>query len=111
MARKKTKQASILASLPQELRQSFISKRSAGEGEVKESNEAGGDHLQGQEISETTESVRPAKKRRIDCLLPENLRNHDATGLVPFYNKAEDVPQHLKKCKHLMLLKIIIETK
>jgi trimethylguanosine synthase len=41
----------------------------------------------------------PLKKRKIGLLGPGN-EAYDATGLVPFYTDAAQVPLHLQKCTH-----------
>ena len=39
------------------------------------------------------------KKRKVGLLGAGNER-YDATGLVPFYTDASEVPEHLRKCEH-----------
>jgi trimethylguanosine synthase len=41
----------------------------------------------------------PLKKRETGLLGPGN-EAYDATGLVPFYTDAAQVPAHLQKCTH-----------
>lgn len=48
----------------------------------------------------TDHDERPAKKRRQVGLLGEGYEISDATGMVPFFQKASDVPRHLQKCEH-----------
>lgn len=88
MARKRQKQTSLLASLPQELRLSFASTKTPA---IKE--------VQVEEPQPETSSERPTKKRKLDNILPERYEKYDATGLVPFYATANQVPEHLKKCE------------
>jgi trimethylguanosine synthase len=45
------------------------------------------------------EQLPPLKKRKTGLLGPEN-EAYDATGLVPFYTDAAQVPAHLQKCTH-----------
>ncbi|KAH9893156.1 S-adenosyl-L-methionine-dependent methyltransferase [Cubamyces lactineus] len=45
-----------------------------------------------------TDGLRPTKKLRSHAgLLAEGLEKYDATGLVPFYTEAHEVPEHLQK--------------
>ena len=46
--------------------------------------------------------TRPKKKARLQAgLLGPGLEKFDATGLVPFYTDASEVPKHLQKCESL----------
>lgn len=43
--------------------------------------------------------TRPKKKAKLQTgLLGPGLERYDATGLVPFYTDASQVPEHLEKC-------------
>jgi trimethylguanosine synthase len=84
MTRKRQKTTSLLASLPQDLRLSLASTKSTVVTEV-----------QGERLDE---DERPTKRRRMDNILPKTYEKYDATGLVPFYTTANQVPAKLKKC-------------
>ena len=43
---------------------------------------------------------RASKKRKVGLLGPGK-EKYDATGLVPYYTEASQVPEHLRKCTHL----------
>jgi hypothetical protein len=86
MPRKRQKTTSLLASLPQELRLSLTSSKSAGVTAV-----------QGEE-HQPDGNERPTKRRRMDNILSKPDEKYDATGLVPFYAAANQVPENLKKC-------------
>ena len=45
------------------------------------------------------ETGRPPKKRKLNALLSKELEKYDATGLVPHYTNAKQVPGHLQKCE------------
>ena len=53
-------------------------------------------------VKETEDDTRPTKKRKTGALklLPPDSAywSYDATGLVPFYTEASQVPEDLKKC-------------
>lgn len=87
MARKKQKQTSLLASLPQELRLSLTAVKSAARTE---------DEVEAEPQRDEPDE-RPAKRRKLDTILPLSYEKYDATGLVPFYANANQVPNHLKK--------------
>lgn len=57
------------------------------------------DGSQPNEEPEDTTSLptRPSKKRKVG-LLGRGHEKYDATGLVPFYTHASEVPEHLQKC-------------
>lgn len=58
----------------------------------------------------TTQSeIRPSKKRKVGLLGPGQ-EKYDATGLVPFYTQASQVPTHLQKCALTELPSIIYKT-
>jgi hypothetical protein len=90
MTRKRQKTTSLLASLPQELRLSLASTKSAVVTEV-----------QGERLDE---DERPTKRRKMDNILPKSNEKYDATGLAPFYTTANQVPAKLKKCASLRYL-------
>jgi hypothetical protein len=90
MTRKRQKTTSLLASLPQDLRLSLTSTKSTVVTQV-----------QGERLDE---DERPTKRRRMDNILPKTYEKYDATGLVPFYTTANQVPAELKKCMFLRYL-------
>ncbi|KAG8904077.1 hypothetical protein FRB99_002313 [Tulasnella sp. 403] len=51
----------------------------------------------GSAIASTTVTERPAKRRKTSGLLGPGYEEYDATGTVPFYTKASEVPPHLRK--------------
>ena len=44
------------------------------------------------------DTARPKKRRKVSNFLGSGKGRYDATGLVPFYQKASEVPVHLQKC-------------
>ena len=53
-----------------------------------------------------TSDTRSTKKPKLWAgLLAEGLEKYDATGLVPFYTEAHEVPEHLQKCERQLLLR------
>lgn len=91
MARRKAgKHASLFSALPQEVKLSILGSKSASKGKEK-------DFEQTQNSDE--ETARPLKKRKLNALLSKELERYDATGLVPHYTNAKQVPGHLQKCE------------
>ena len=45
--------------------------------------------------------TRPTSGKRIAGLLGPGNETYDATGLVPFYTDASQVPTHLQKCAYM----------
>ncbi|KAJ7355653.1 S-adenosyl-L-methionine-dependent methyltransferase [Mycena albidolilacea] len=53
-------------------------------------------------VDQPESDVRPAKKRKTESVAPKYsesqwIQNYDATGLVPHYTHASEVPEHLQK--------------
>lgn len=91
MARRKTsKHASLFSSLPQDIKLSILGSKSASKGKEKVC-----EHDQNSD----EETARPPKKRKLNALLSKELERYDATGLVPHYINAKQVPGHLQKCE------------
>ncbi len=56
------------------------------------------EHIEAQRHSDALDT-RPKKKAKLQSgLLGPGLEKYDATGLVPFYTDASQVPEHLQKC-------------
>lgn len=51
----------------------------------------------------------PARKKRKVGLLGPGYENVDATGLVPFYTDASEVPAHLRKCTPLPASTLLVQ--
>jgi trimethylguanosine synthase len=72
--------------------------------------------FKGEDIPEPESDTRPAKKRKTSengvaavkpaPSLPDSqwIEKYDATGLVPHYKHASEVPAHLQKCRTLCAL-------
>lgn len=91
MARRKAgKHASLFSALPQEIRLSILGSKAASKGKGKDCE---------QTQNSDEETGRPPKKRKLNALLSKELEKYDATGLVPHYTNAKQVPEHLQKCE------------
>jgi hypothetical protein len=91
MARRKVgKRGSLFSALPQEVKLSILGSKVASKGKGK-------DCEQTQDSDE--ETARPPKRRKLNALLSKELEGYDATGLVPHYTNAKQVPAHLQKCE------------
>jgi len=91
MARRKAgKRASLFSALPQDIKLSLLGSKAASKGKGK-------DCEQTQDSDE--ETARPLKKRKLNALLSKELERYDATGLVPHYTNAKQVPEQLQKCE------------
>jgi trimethylguanosine synthase len=56
---------------------------------------------QKRKLSLVDSETEPAPEKRRTGLLGPGNEAYDATGLVPFYTEATQVPAHLQKCRYL----------
>lgn len=69
--------------------------------EVEPDEEEAAETRGGKGKSREKEQSTPARKKRKVGLLGPGYESVDATGLVPFYTDASEVPAHLRKCTPL----------
>lgn len=69
--------------------------------EVEPDEEEAAETRGGKGKSREKEQSTPARKKRKVGLLGSGYESVDATGLVPFYTDASEVPSHLRKCTPL----------
>ena len=88
--RKKDKRASVLYALPHNVKLWILESNSTSKGKENDCE---------QTQDSDGETTRPLKKRKLNALLLNELERYDATGLVPHYTNAKQVPEHLQKCE------------